>query len=175
MEIVKVRATLKLASQEDVFHGNETYENKMLFLRDQFTKEFLATYKIQSIDNRTFPYHSKEYKEMICAGNKYVRDELNELLQKKMLYKIAESHNSVDIQVKLILRTADEFDFFQNEKYFVPNVIYYIKVNDHELTGPHMLPFDASILHTKTALLNGKLFVPHKRQTFEEIKTAIAS
>lgn len=175
METFKVRATLKPATIADIFHGRDTYMNKLMFVKCPKNGNFIGTYAIPEIQNTKRPYHT--YKELnnIESSNKYYKKELSNGLASQLFYVLSESHNDYDFQFKLILRTADFFDLFYSENHLKQNTIYYVKVNSHEISGPHFLPKVTDINRVKNAMNAGQLFVPSANQTFEPYKIAIAS
>ena len=175
METIKVRATLKPASIADIFHGRDTYMNKLLFVKCPTNGNFIGNYTIPELDNNNRPYHNYKELEAIDNRNKFFRKELSTGLAAQLFYVLSEVHNEHDFQFKLQLRTADFFDLFDSESATKANTIYYLKVNAQEVTGPHFMPKITDVNHVKNAMLNGKLFVPTAKQTFEPYKIAQAS
>jgi len=175
METIKVRATLKPASIADIFHGRDTYMNKLLFVKCPINGNFIGNYTIPELDNNNRPYHSYQELAAIEERNKFYRKELFTGLAAQLFYVLSEVHNEYDFQFKLQLRTADFFDLFDSETDTKPNTIYYIKVNAQQVTGPHFMPKITDINKVKNAMANGKLFVPTAKQTFEPYKIAMAS
>lgn len=144
---IKIRATLVRASKFDVFTKDELpKENKILFFKDPITKQFRDTYRIPGIDA-------------------YWIVELYTMLQLGCLYIVTENHNENDFCFKLVLRQADDFDFFYTPRWVKPNIVYYVR-NKDEVSGPHILKENADIVRIKAALEQGKLYVPGK-QLFE--------
>lgn len=144
---IKIRATLVRASKFDVFTKEELpKENKILFFKDPITKQFRDIYRIPGTDA-------------------YWIVELYTMLQLGCLYVVTENHNENDFCFKLVLRQADDFDFFYTPKFVKTNTVYYVR-NGDEVNGPHILPEHADIVRIKAALEQGKLYVPGK-QLFE--------
>ena len=175
METIKVRATLKPASIADIFHGRDTRMNKLLFVKCPRNGNFIGSYTIPELDNRNFPYHTYKELDAVKKSNDFYKKELYQGLAAQLFYVLAEVHNEYDFQIKLKLRTGDFFDFFDSENYTKPNVIYYVKVNANEVTGPHILPAITDVNYVKNAMERGQLFVPSAQQTFEPYKIAQAS
>jgi hypothetical protein len=147
---IKVRATLVRASKFDVFTKDELpRENKILFFKDPFTKEFRDIYRIPGTD----AYWIVELYNMLHLG---------------CLYVVTENHHENDFCFKLILRPADDFDFFYTPRHVKTNTVYYVR-NGNEVHGPHILPEHADILKLKSGIENGILYVPGK-QLFEPFK-----
>jgi len=176
METIKVRATLKPAGISDIFHGRDTYTNKLLFVRCLEKGCFIGAYKVPEIDNHDYPFYTT-YKELdkIKDGNDYYRKELYEGISAHIFYTLSDAHNDFDFQFKLIIRTGDWFDFFEAENHVKPNVVYYVKVNSDQLTGPHAMSSNADPKYVKSAIEKGQLLVPSANQTFEPYKIAHAS
>lgn len=175
METIKVRASLKPATIADIFHGRYTFSNKLLFVKCPITGNFIGSYVIPELEYRQFPYHSYKELDYIKSRNDYHKKELSNGLASQIFYALSEVHNEYYSQIKLKLRTADFFDLFTSESSTKPNVVYYVKVSSTEVTGPHTLPAFTDINHVKNTMLQGKLFVPSKDQSFEPFITAQAS
>lgn len=175
METIKVRASLKPATIADIFHGRDTLMNKLLFVKCPKNGNFIGRYTIPELDNGNHPYHT--YRELIEIEdrNKFYRQELTLGITAKLFYVLSDNHNDNFFQFKLILRTADLFDLFDGENYTKANAVYYVKVNEHEVTGPHYMLKNPDINHVKETMKLGKLFVPAAKQTFEPYKIAQAS
>lgn len=175
METFKIRATLKPAGISDIFHGRDTYANKLLFVKCPVTGNFKGIYTIPEFKRE--PLYFTTYKELsaIQAANTYIKKEISTGIASQVFYKLSDQHNDFDFQFKLILRTGDFTDFFLSENSIRPNVLYYARLNQHEVTGPHLMPAITDINHVKNAMNAGKLFVPSANQTFEPFKMAIAS
>jgi hypothetical protein len=175
MQTLKVRATLKPATIADIFHGRDTYMNKLLFVKCPINGDFKGIYTIPELDNNLYPYHTYQELEKRNASNRYYKKEIFNGLATQIFYVLSDSHNEYDYQFKLQLRTADFFDLFISEKSTKANTLYYVRVNDQQITGPHYLPKETDINHLKNAMNTGKIFVPTSNQTFEPYKIAKAS
>lgn len=175
METIKVRATLKPATIADIFHGRDTYMNKLLFVKCPINGNFKGSYTIPELDNRNLPYRTYVEKNNVKNRNDFYKKELQIGLAAHIFYVLAIEHNDIDFQIKLKLRTGDFFDFFDSVDSIKPNVVYYVKVNAQEVTGPHYIPAITDVEHIKNAMQRGQLFVPTAQQTFEPYKIALAS
>lgn len=176
METIKIRASLKLALRSDIFSGVNTYANKVLFVNCPENGTFKGLYTIPELDNKSYVYGvtASELQE-IKDRNTSIKHEIYSGLATQLFYKLSDSHNEFDFQFQLILRPGDWFDFFQAEQWLKPNVVYYVRVNNHEVSGPHYMPTMADIVHIKKAIENKQLYVPSANQTFEPYKIAAAS
>lgn len=175
METIKVRATLKPAGIADIFHGRSIYSHKLLFVKCPINGNFKGVYTIPEFTME--PLYFTTYRELsdIQSRNSAVKKEISTGIASQVFYKLSDEHNDFDFQFKLILRTGDFFDFFLSENAIKPNVVYYARLNQHEVTGPHVMPAITDINHVKNAMNAGKLFVPSANQNFEPFKMAIAS
>lgn len=148
IKIIKVKATLVRASKLDLFTNSEVpRENKLFFYKHPLKNEFTDTYRIAGVD----------YYDII---------ELYKAMQLGVLYMLTENHNHNDYCFKLVLRTAEQFDFFDTPNWIKPNVLYYQKQSDTSIIGPLYIDSFTNIERIKSLLAAGKLFVPGK-QTFE--------
>ncbi len=175
METIKIRAVLRVATREDIFHEQTPIDNKMLFVQCPVTRDFKGVYVIDRLHNTSMPYFSPEENATGRKINNYMMRELLDGLHQQVFYVIDEQKSEKNFSFKIRLRTADEFDFFDSSKFVKQNLIYYVKVNDNEIQGPHVMKFTSECDHLKAAIQKGILYVPSKTQTFEPFNMAKAS
>ena len=171
MSVIFTRATLKLAGREDVFHNNETFENKLLFLKCPLKHEFIGMYTIPAIDNNEYPYMEASQRQTIKAINKYSIEELNVYLKNYALYKLSDTTNSMDFQFKLYLRPANDFDLYDSTIFQKPNIICYVKTGD-AVVGPYSLN---DLENVKEKMNKAQIYIPTKKQLFEPYNISKAS
>lgn len=175
MEIIKIRAALRVATREDIFNDQTPLTNKMLFVQCNETREFRGGYVIASLHNTNLPYVSAEQNAFNRKLNNYTMRELLDGLHYQLFYVLDETKNEKNFNFKLHLRMADDFDFFDGSNAVKQNLVYYVKISDNEIQGPHIMKFTSECDHIKKAIEAGKLFVPSKTQSFEPYKLAKAS
>lgn len=166
-----VRATLKLASFQDLFHHDQTFENKTLFLKCPLKHDFIGLYKVPAVNNEEYPYMDAAQRQSIKETNKYWIDEINMHLANYSLYKLSESTNSMDFQFMLYLRPADDFDLFDSPIHQKPNIVCYLKLNSHDITGPINLN---DVENVKEKMERGQIYIPTKKQLFQPYKKSAA-
>jgi hypothetical protein len=148
-EIIKVRASLTLATKDDLFsHGDIPRENKKLFLKNPVDSSWAGVYPI--------------------AGTcRYTIIELVKGMAMQQFYKINHTHHPYDIEIKLYLEKATEFDLFYTPKYLKHNTIYYVLKDGDTVTGPHYVMEGDPNHKYREAIEKGSLWVISNRQTFE--------
>ena len=174
METIKIIAELELCSQDDVYCGKNTFENKKLFVKDQFSDKFMGCYTLPQLDNHTYPYDTLEQKKHRALVQDYNKREINNLLIHKMLYKISERSDKANFCFQLVLQLAEEWDVLDTPKFVKPNVIYYLRKNSNEIIGPYTLTEHSSIMRLKAALEQKKIYIIGK-QTFQSVQKSLAS
>jgi hypothetical protein len=175
MKTIKIRAGLKLASYTYLFHHQIPIANKMLFLKDHLTHEFQGTYVIPELHTIPVNYTEKEIQNLWKASNEFTLKELHQGLFNHQFYTLSEQYNSLEYNFKLILNEAEPFDFYDGPKRIKPNVLYYVKTSETEVTGPFYMKPGADFNYVMNAVNNGKLYVPIKKQTFEPYKLQAVS
>lgn len=172
MSVIKTRATLRIASSDDVYLGEKTLENKILFLKCPVRHTFVGTFKLLGLDFHDYPYHSKDKRDDVFQRNSFIKNEINMHLKNHSLYKLSQNTNSMDFQFTLYLRPAEEYDLFYCPSLQVPNVVCYLKLNENDIAGPLNLN---DVLDVKNKFLKGQIYVPTTIQTFEPFKLSHAS
>jgi hypothetical protein len=147
-ELIKVKATLVRASKLDLFSNDEVPKvNKILFYKDPTKLKFTGHYRIYETDS-----HST--------------NELYQALQLGCLYVLTAKHSENDFCFKLILRLADEFDFFDSPKWIKRNVVYYEIQSNSTVIGPLIIDQFTNADRIKKLISEGMLYVPGQ-QIFE--------
>lgn len=172
MATIKIKAALRVATREDIFCDQTPLTNKLLFVKCPVTGEFRGVYVIPSWQSTQLPYASASVIRAVRNSNNYFMRELLDGLHYQLFYVLDEMKNQTSFTFKLNLKTADEFDFFEGLESVKQNLIYYVKISDTEIQGPHSLKFTLACDHIKKAIEAGKLFVPSKTQSFEPYKMA---
>jgi hypothetical protein len=167
---ISTRATLVNAYWSDLKNSEGIFNfNSVFFLKDEITKEFYATYKLHDND---WIYKS----EQTLSSEKYFNDEVNYLVNKRLIYRLSESNNSKDFEFKLYLKRADLYDVFFCPGHIRFNRIYYVvDKKTGSVIGPEYTKFDTDKENFKELIDNGLIYVPTKKQTFEPFRLAKAS
>jgi hypothetical protein len=153
----KVKATLELVTPREVYDRNgKLLEHRMFFVSDRLTKKMKETWTI----NDTSSYEEKMLSIAILC---------------KTLYKLSELHTGLHLHFWLIIREATDYDCFYRENQFKLNATYYIKNSSNTITGPLYLHEYDDPLHLKKLIDQKKVFVPTKKQLYEEIKNQISA
>lgn len=149
-KIITIRASLKLATKFDCFSRNEIpLENKLFFVKDTEKGIFKGIYKISGTERFTV----NEVYQYICIG---------------ALFTLTADHCESNFCFKLLLRPADDFDFFYNQNNLKENKIYYFR-NGDEVSGPYCMSTTAEHHKIRKAIESGKVYVPCNEQTMEPI------
>jgi len=149
--IIQVRASIVQASRSDVFDGEGIpLENKLLVLKNPFTKVIEGMYRIGGTD-------------------RYDIIELIHGLAKNQFFKLSEIQNETDFQFKLFLRPADEFDLFYTPSFQKNNVLHYVKPSVNSIVGPLYTGEFSDKNALRNHIENQTIYVPFKKQLFEPI------
>lgn len=175
MGIIKIRAVLRVATREDLFNDQIPLANKMLFVKHPETREFNGVFVIDRLHSTNLPYVAPEENAFQRKLNNYTMRELLNGLHYQLFYVLDEEKSEKNFSFKLRLKTADEFDFFEGPNSVKQNLVYYTKINENEIQGPHIMKYSSQCDHISKALTDGILFVPSKTQTFEPFNLAKAS
>ncbi len=152
METFKIKASLTRAGVEDLFYQNQTpRQNKIFFVKDIIKAEFRGTFKAHSSDQD-------------------VITQMYLMLQLGIIYRLTDVENEFNQSIKLSLRTADDYDFFSAKDLLKENTIYYVKLNNDVVNGPHYLRSDHDQQKIRNAIAKEILFVPSNTQLFEQFK-----
>lgn len=156
MEAIKIRGALKKVSWSDCFDKyDRPLVNKFFLFRDPVTNTFREYYTITGTSN----YDIRELKIAFMLG---------------LLHKLEPISYNSEFCFKLILVLATKFDFFECDYEHKNNIIYYIKSGD-SITGPYISgSFDETEKFHK-GLKENCIYIPSKKQTFEQIELSKAS
>jgi hypothetical protein len=151
--IIKVRASLTLAGRDDLFTRDDVpKENMKFFLKNPEDGSWAGVYPIRST----------------C---RYTTIELVKGMALQQFYKINPAHHPSDVQIKLYLEKATEFDFFYTPKDLRYHTIYYTIIDGDTVTGPHYVTEGEPNHKYREAIKNGHLYVICNRQSFEAFVT----
>jgi len=149
--IIQVRATLVQATRSDVFDGEGIpLENKQLVLKNPYTNKIEGLYRIGGTD-------------------RYDIIELLTGLGKNQFFKFSEIHNDTDFQFKLFLCPATSFDLFWNPKHIKTSVLHYVRPTPETIVGPLYTSDFTEKTHLQQHIDNNTIYVPYKKQLFEQI------
>lgn len=148
----KVKATLELVGFGDTSdrHGN-LLEHRIFFVADQDSKEMKSTW-------------------MIKDTSSYERLMLRKAIYNKMLYKLSDLHTGLHFHFWLIVRQAEDYDCFYTKNQPKINTTYYIMNDSSTITGPLYIHEQDDPMQLKKLLEQGKIFVPTRKQLYEECK-----
>jgi hypothetical protein len=144
--------------------------NKIFFLKDQIKNEFYSTY---------LPYDNDWiYKsEIDILVEKHAKEEINYLVNKRLIYMLSTTLSSNNFEFKLYLKKAETGSLFYNTRRLKQNTIYYVvDKSNGNVIGPEFTKYDSDVQKFKELIEKGLVYVPTNKQTFEPFKvTSIAS
>ncbi|GAB3708441.1 hypothetical protein [Flavobacterium koreense] len=167
---ISTRATLVNAYWSDLKNSEGIFNfNSIFFLKDEITKEFYSTYKLHDNDWIYKPDFAK-------SSEKYFEEEVNYLVNKRLIYKLSTNNNNKDFEFRLYLKRADLDSIFFCPQHIRFNRIYYVvDKKSGSIIGPEYTNFETDIEKFKELIENGFIYVPTKKQTFEPFRLAKAS
>ena len=146
----KVKVSIELAVFSDVSNQKgRLLEHRMFFAADYLTKEINQTW-------------------MINDTSSYERSMLYSAIVHKLLYKFSDASSGLLFNFWLIVRQAEEYDFFYIKNQLKSNLVYYIMNDQHTVSGPIYLHEHDDTNYIRKLLEQGKLYVPTRKQLFEE-------
>lgn len=167
----QVRATLVPAELGDFYNQNFLIENTDYFLKNTVTGKFIGMYKVDSVNciacapGLVCQYCSTSVIQK--AVHAHTLKELAYLTSRKILYKVSPI-NPVD-QVYLVVKTAQEFDFFESDR-LKNNILYYtISSIGNHTEGP-FLSNETHLSKLKALLFKREIYVLSKEQYFNEVQ-----
>jgi hypothetical protein len=155
METIKIKASLVRATKSDCFTRDESpRENKLFFVKNHLG-EFTGIYRISGTEI-------------------YDIQEIMNALNSNSLYMLSNHICESNYCFRLILKCADDFDFFYTTKHLKPNVLYYVRNSPDEVTGPYILNStnENDCSRIREAIKKHILYIPDSKQTFETSKKA---
>lgn len=148
----KVKATLELVGYGEVSDRyGKLLQHRIFFAADQDSKEMKETWTINDTSS-------------------YERLMLRIAISKRVLYKLSDLHTSLNFHFWLIVRQAEDYDCFYRQNHFKTNTTYYIMNDSSTITGPLYIHEQDDPIHLKKLLEQGKIYVPTRKQLFEEVK-----
>jgi hypothetical protein len=152
MKKIMIRAALEPVSYEDVFKKNgHCIENKLFFLKHPISKEMYGYTKVYE-GNENDPYFIKEIRTAFVL---------------KIMYVLRPATYKSEFIFKLILQEAERDDFFESNIHLMNNVIFYVDTIKG-VQGPFYTNHFTND-RINQGLEQGNLYIPSKRQTFEQI------
>jgi hypothetical protein len=146
---LKVKATLERCSYGSVSARKQLLEHRIFFVADQISKQMKNTWTIN--DNSNYE------KEMLFLA-----------IAKGMLFELSELHTGLNFHFWLIVRQAEAFDCMYSPRFLKFNTTYYLVGDHNEITGPLYIHESDSPGHFRNLIAEGRIYVPAKRQLFEE-------
>jgi hypothetical protein len=148
----KTKATLELVGFNDISgRDGKLLEHRMFFVADESSKNLKETWTINDTSS-------------------YERMMLHTAIRKRLLYRLSEIHTEVNFHFWLIVRKAEEFDCFYRRNLPKLHTTYYIMDAGNTITGPlYISEFDDPV-HLQKLLDDGQLYVPTRKQLYEECK-----
>lgn len=147
-----IPAAIEKASFTDCFHKDGTcIENKIFFLKNYFSNKMEGYYRVvDGTGNDTF--YIKEVQKLLVLG---------------LIFLLKPVVSTSDYVIKLVVERATEFDFFCKDE-LLRDVIFYVD-SQSSVSGP----FNSNQYkpeRIKEGLKNGYIYIPSKKQTFEQIE-----
>ena len=165
-----IKASLVRCSRQDFFDSEGFFlENKLFFIKDYVTKEFVSHYVLPMDFTKNLTDRDS------LLSKKYTVGEINNMLRHGLIYKIVETSNVLDFNFSMYIRTANEFDLFYNFKNLQQNVTYYNINYQGMVSGPFHITSFTKIEEIKKLMDQGLVLVPNHKQKFEQITLAKAS
>jgi hypothetical protein len=148
----KVKATLELVGFGETSdrHGN-LLEHRMFFVADQDSKEMKTTWTINDTSS-------------------YERTMLRMAISARILYKLSDLHTGLHFHFWLIVRQAEDYDCFYRQNQLKINTTYYIMNDSNTITGPLYIHEQDNPTHLKKLIEQNKVYVPTRKQLYEEYK-----
>lgn len=151
LKYLKVKATLERISYGDISSRGKLLEHRMFFVADEASKRMKSTWIIKDT--------SSYEKEMLLIA-----------IQKGMLFQLSELHTSLNFHFWLILREAEPFDCMYTPRFLKLNTTYYILGNHNDITGPLYIHESDDPRHIQNLVAEGRIYVPARKQLYEEYK-----
>jgi hypothetical protein len=174
----------KCVKSDIISHTGQFTENTLFFIKNIGTLNFYGTYKLQNVNTHLDSYE-------VTRNKKYYKKEVEVLVANNLIYKLIADDTNAELIFKMYIRTADEFDLFEGANFLAMNTIYYLmssenhqgtfKVNSdsdskleqmkyNAIQGPFFISPYTNIDSIKTKIAEGSIFVPYKKQKFEQIE-----
>ena len=151
LKYLKVKATLERISYGDISSRGNLLEHRMFFVADEASKEMKSTWTIRDTSS-------------------YEREMLFIAIQKGMLFQLSELHTGLNFHFWLILREAVAFDCMYTPRFLKLNTTYYILGNQNDITGPLYIHESDDPRNIQNLIAEGRIYVPTRKQLFEEYK-----
>ena len=172
----------KCVKSDIISHTGQFTENTLFFIKNIGTLNFYGTYKLQNVNTHL---HSDE----VTRNKKYYQNQVDILIANHLIYKLIADDTNAELIFKMYIRTADEFDLFEGANFLAMNTIYYVmssenhqgtfKVNSdskleqmkyNTIQGPFFISPYTNIDSIKSKIAEGSIFVPYKKQKFEQFE-----
>lgn len=148
----KVKATLELVGYNEISgRDGNLLEHRMFFVADENSKAMKETW-------------------MVNDTSSYERLMLHMAIRNRQLFRLSEVHTEVNFHFWLILRQADAFDCFYRRNLPKLHTTYYIMNNSNTITGPLYISEFDDPAQLQKLFDDGQLYVPTRKQLFEECK-----
>jgi hypothetical protein len=153
----------KCVKSDIISHTGQFTENTLFFIKNIGTLNFYGTYKLQNVNTHLDSYE-------VTRNKKYYKKEVEILVANNLIYKLIADDTNAELIFKMYIRTADEFDLFEGANFLAMNTIYYVFNATNHIEGPFLINPYTNIDSIKTKIAEGSIFVPYKKQKFEQIE-----
>ena len=165
IDYYNICAAVELVTKTDVFdHAGYLFENKVFYIKNYFTQKFCGRYRLHD----DYPNMPLDYE--VIKFMQYYKDEVNELLKYKLLYKITVPSENHEKNIFFTIKTAFYDDLLISNKRIKNNVTYYIMENTNTIHGPHIAGNFTDANEMIDNIDQGKIFIPALKQLFEPYK-----